>query len=119
MKRNWDTIRKILIKIESLEPNEYLILSMFDEKEHDEVYYHIKLLLEAGLIEGKIHTTISKSPHEFHIERLSWNGHEFLDAIKIDTHWNKIKKHIKSKGIDLGFDIIKITSLSIAKTLLM
>lgn len=34
-------------------------------------------------------------------------GHEFLDNIRSDTNWNKIKTLIKSKGGELTFETIK------------
>lgn len=118
MKRNWDTIRRILMEVEALDSNNYLTLNMFNKNEQDEIYYHIEILIEASLIEGEIYKTMNLSPHEFHISRLSWQGHEFLDGIRADTMWSKIKSHIKSKGIDLGFEIIKTSSLNIAKNLI-
>lgn len=39
---------------------------------------------------------------------LTWLGHEFLDKIRNETAWNKIKNIVKSKGVDMSFDVIKI-----------
>ncbi|WP_265754876.1 DUF2513 domain-containing protein [Avibacterium sp. 21-594] len=49
---------------------------------------------------------------------LTWQGHEFLDKIRSDTAWNKIKQIIKTKGIDLSFEAIKLAGKSLLVSLL-
>nr|DAW75361.1 MAG TPA: protein of unknown function DUF2513 [Caudoviricetes sp.] len=38
---------------------------------------------------------------------LTWLGHEFLDKIRNEAAWNKIKNIVKSKGVDMSFDVIQ------------
>ena len=37
---------------------------------------------------------------------LTWNGHEFLDKIRADITWNKIKNYSKEKGVALSFSVV-------------
>jgi hypothetical protein len=37
---------------------------------------------------------------------LTWKGHEFLDTVRSDTAWNRIKARLAEKSIDLSFDAI-------------
>ena len=92
MQRNWDTIRKILIRLEALDPDKGTIqLNDFPSDQAYEFSYHVELLLEAGLIHGQMVKTIGRHAQGFMAERLTWEGHEFLDTIRSDTVWNKTK----------------------------
>lgn len=44
---------------------------------------------------------------------LTWNGHEFLDAIKNDTVWNDVKKTAAKHGGSLPFDIVKALAVKL------
>lgn len=118
MKRNWDSIRDILIKIEKLEPNNYLELKNFPENEYNNISYQIEILDDANLIECNIHKTTAGRPYSFHVSRLTWYGHEFLDSIRSDTVWKKTKALFKEKGLDMAFNTILSTAQKIAGTLL-
>ena len=96
MKRDMDLIRELLIDIEE-DPT-------FDGKWHDwvlpghtqaELCYHVLLAKEAGLIEARVlpNTTI------FNIKRLTYEGHEFLEAARDQNRWTKAKDTVvKSTG---------------------
>ena len=107
MKRNMDLIRKILIVIEEY-PHFPEIVSgkpaiSFDIPDHDEeeIYYHLKLLSEAGLILTSSGRTFSYRL----VQGLTWQGHEFLELMKKDTHWNKAKEAMKETG-GMAFEVL-------------
>ncbi|HHQ4884446.1 DUF2513 domain-containing protein [Aeromonas veronii] len=115
MKRDWDIIRELLIQIESLEnPDEGLSLDGFDcpdEKTAAVISYHMDLLIQRGFVKGSLLSTTFgssvDSPTDFLVHSLTWSGHEFLDAIRSDTIWNKTKEILASKSVDLSFEAIK------------
>jgi hypothetical protein len=119
MKRNWDMIRTILLRVEELKPNALLTLESFPIDEHQEISYHLEILEEAGLLSGKIHKTPGGSPHGFHLIRLTWLGHEFLEAIRSDALWNDIKAQLNAQKVTLGVETIMITAQAITKKLLL
>jgi hypothetical protein len=45
---------------------------------------------------------------------MTWSGHEFLDHIRQDTAWNKVKGAAREKGLELSLDVI----VSLAKTII-
>ena len=113
MKRNWDTIRELLVKVEACTlPSEIVTLSQFEQERHAEISYHMALLIEAGLVQGHMSQSIGPSVKHFMASRLSWQGHEFLDAIRNDTIWNKTKKLFLEKGVDMSFDLVKSAAAS-------
>ena len=106
MKRDWDLIRKILLKLEEKADNtSFLENDVFDGVSPIIVNYHYKLLEQAGLItledlsdlDGENYVALS----------LTWQGHEFFDKIRSDNVWNKINNAAKAKSLDLSFDVIK------------
>ena len=119
MKRNWDTIREILTRLEGLpDTNATLRLSDFPTDLAFEYSYHTELLMEAGLVEGQMSRTLGGGPTDFFAQRLTWAGHEFLDSIRSDTVWAKTKKTFASKGIDMTFDLVKSVASEISVALI-
>ena len=41
------------------------------------------------------------------ITSVTWDGHDFLDATKDNTVWEKAKKKILSPGLSFSFDLLK------------
>lgn len=115
MERNWDIIREIFTKLESM-PQEKGSLNMldFDETQFAEVSYNVQLLVEAGLVEGQIADEFGGGPSEFFLMRLTWEGHDLFDAIRSDTVWVKTKKIFAEKGISMTFDSVKTIGTDVA-----
>ena len=114
MRRNWDTIREILVRLEELPDTESLqSLEDFPQERAYEISYHAELLLDAGLAEGKMQRHLDPGAADFMLQRLTWNGHEFLDAVRSDTVWNKTKKTFASKGLDMTFELAKSVATEI------
>lgn len=106
MQRNWDLIRDILLKTESLQNNEDLKAGDLVGYNADEVRSHFALLGKAGYVELiDVSVLAGKS---YILTGLTWAGHDFLDKIKDDTIWRKTVSLVKSKGVELSFDTIKV-----------
>ena len=119
MKRNWEVIREILIKLEEL-PNtdSGLQLSDFPSEKAYEYAYHVELLIEAGIVEGQMSKAAGPGPAHFFAHRLTWTGHEFLDSVRSSTVWSKTKKAFAAKGIEMTFDLVKSVATDISVSLL-
>jgi len=105
MKRDWDIIRDILLKLEA--KDEVVTLNDFSEEKAREYSYHVELLIEAKLLRGEMDSAIGLNISDFSIESLTWEGHDFLDAIKSDTVWVKIKSVLAKQGLGMTFEIVK------------
>lgn len=110
MRRDWELVRKILIK---LEEQETALGQLFPDAitgyDAENVCYHMKLLDQAGLIEARSMAALG-DPASCVALSLTWDGHEFLHNIKRDTIWNKVKGIAREKGLDLSVDVIKIAA---------
>jgi hypothetical protein len=121
MVRNWDTIRAILLKLETAETaHTTLTQGQVEGVAPQEAGYHMMLMNDAGLIEASI---IKSSTGDGAIDtaiarRLTWDGHEFLDKIRDPSMWGKIKSKLKEKSLDLTFDTIKSAAAVVVKSAL-
>ena len=110
MKRDMDLIRKILFAIEANEDatgHGWIELGNINNYSEKQVSYHVSLLYQGGLIDAiDLSDTLS-----FHWEpkSLTWEGQEFLEAIRKEGTWEKLKK----EAVNLSFAAIKMKALEI------
>ncbi|MGI9572537.1 DUF2513 domain-containing protein [Alloalcanivorax xenomutans] len=115
MKRDWDTIREVLTRLEDLPSTDStLAISDFPEDQAYAYSYHVELLIDAGLVEGQMSRTLGRGPTDFFARRLTWRGHELLDSIRSNTVWEKTKKTFAEKGLDMTFDLVKSVASDIS-----
>jgi hypothetical protein len=110
MKRDMDLIRLQLMRVEGEEPEPDLAAYSEDQK-----IYHMALLIEGGLVDGLIRTDGNGYPSGTVAIRLTWSGHEFLDAARNDTIWHKVSKKFKGEGLSIGFELLKTVLIETAK----
>lgn len=117
MKRNWDTIRELLTKVEECcsRPVDSVRLASFPTGRDIEISYHMALLIEAGLVNGQISKSLNQEVNDFLARRLTWEGHEFLDSIRNDTVWAKTKNAFLDKGVEMSFDLVKAFAKELIK----
>ncbi len=118
MKRDMDLVREILLKIEKHEHGmapDNLSINGYTE---EQVGYHVHLMGQAGLLKVADMTCRgSTSPAAMPI-RMEWNGHEFLDAIRSDTIWDRTKKTFIESGVTMTIDLVKAVAIAKGKELL-
>lgn len=119
MQRNPDLIRTILHQIEQ-HPKPFGPVQ-FEITEHtpEEISYHLMLLSEAGLIDADDESAYGEH-FEWSANRLTWRGHEFLNAAKNDENWSKVKLALNRTGgvvlsiaEQLLLDLVKIQASKI------
>ena len=101
MKRDMNLIRLLLLETEGEEPKPDV--SAFTEAR---LLYHSALLIEAGLVHGTI-ILDNGQPINTVTLRLTWAGHEFIDAARNDTVWRKALERIKKSGVDVPLSLLK------------
>lgn len=106
MQRDMELVRRILLEVEK--SDEILTHPIkIDGYEDPVVNYHIVLMYEAGLLKAGYRNTAAGIPIVVSISRLTWEGHEFLDAAKNEGVWKEVKETLKEKGVDGTFELIK------------
>jgi hypothetical protein len=124
MKRDMDLIRNILFAMEESKQTYFTDHSLpeMEGRSSEVVYYHMKIMSQANLLncEKVIHENevnignhqTKTFKHEYDKFSISWHGHEFLDALRDDNQWKKIKKTMSKAGgfiTEIAIDIAKET----------
>ena len=113
MKRDMELIRNLLLTME--ENPRQLEVEGYDK---NQVKYHALLLIEAGFLDGNVSDTLANTsvvPSFVSVNRLTWDGHEFLDNIRKEEVWNTIKTEFKDASISTVFSIGKLLTENYAK----
>ena len=116
MKRDIDLIKEVLIQIETSKAPAKNIDVFVKEIEPEVISYHISLLYEAGFINAE--DTSGFGTYRWIPTSLTWQGHEFLDGIRNDTVWGKLKSKMKEHGGNMPFHVIKELVISYSKELI-
>ena len=107
MKRDMDLVRRILMDLEECDAADGGggVNIEIDGRAEQEVSYHVALLHEAGLLhalDGYDSSGICWIP-----TRLTWAGHEFLDASREPGRWERAKRTVLEKTGGLSFEAMK------------
>lgn len=114
MKRDMDVIRLLLLQLESgKSPKELKKYSL------EEINYNSLLMIEAKLAEGSIFSPESlrelggriggkmAGKRVILLFRMTWAGHDFLDASREETLWKKAKATVMKPAASFTFDLVK------------
>lgn len=123
MKRDLELVKELLIMIEEHDNNQPFQITReegykYSHEEIEEIQYNLKLMIDAGLIEGEDVSTFESS--DTLIQSLTWAGHDFLDAARNQNVWNKADDQAKKKGSklkELPFDVAKALLIASSKQL--
>ncbi len=105
MRRDMELIRKIMLAAEP-GPSYATIDGYTDE----EIRYHKKLAIEKGLLQGIYKddsTQLSDIPRSVIVKGVTWEGHDFIQAIREDAKWEKVKKFLIEAGKDITIETVK------------
>ena len=113
MIRDMNLVREILLAMESRSRKEASPRLQIAGHSDEETCYHVRLMSEAGLIVAKV-ADAGLEVAAFPI-RLTWAGHEFLDAAREPARWSAATKTIREKAGAVGFEVLKELLIAIAK----
>jgi Hypothetical protein (DUF2513) len=113
MKRDMDLVRELLRKIEEYPGAELAGRLQVEGRTEEEVSYHAVLAHEAGFIEAV--NALSREGLDWILQRLTWEGHEFLEAARDDDLWKRAKDVTLSKGGGLTLEVLKAVLVELSK----
>lgn len=113
MKRDMDLVRDILRQVEEEPYTMNPVKLTFADRPENEIAYHVLLLDEAGLLEAMDFSSMDGPAWK--PVRLTWEGHEFLEASRDDTRWEKAKAMMQEKAGGMSFEVIKALLISLMK----
>ena len=115
MKRDLDLSRKILLEIES---RDEVSVPSDDPEDYRRIAYHLLQLQEGGLITGIAATESVGGELLVHVAtqpRLTWAGHEFLDAARSEKLWNEAMEKSGSVVGTVNFAVLTQLLVHLAK----
>lgn len=104
--------RLILMRIETQENYRDNISCEFEGYTGEQVYYNIMLSNEAGLVVAVDVSSVQDI--QWIPQRLTWQGHEFLESARDNTIWNKAKE-IMAKTGGFAFEVAKPLLINLLK----
>ncbi len=118
MKRDMDLVRKLVFAIDEsnhgFAPRKIVVEGFTEEQ----IGYHLSIMFEAGLITVFTLTSQGSSSPEVRAKSLTWAGHEFADAARSDSLWNKAKSTVKEKFGSVSISLLTQYLQSLAKSAL-
>lgn len=108
MRRDFELIRLLGLEIAEEQANSAPFSVSLPETSYskDDILEHLNLMIQAGLIEG-----VAKKYGEWPIKGvdvycLTWRGHDFVDAARSKTIWQKAIASASQTGGALTFSVL-------------
>ena len=117
MKRDIDLVRKILLAIEASERPLDSTLIRIGGYTHDNLTEHMRLMHEAGLIEGIAAYSIEHRLKWVEL-RLTWSGHDFIDAARNESVWSESLTVIRGQIGTVAFSVLKDVLMDVSRAVL-
>lgn len=120
MKRDPDLIRKLMLRLEEAPASTVMQGSDLRDIEPDDarLVEHLQLLLDEDFIEGSNAGGWEVNAEAFIIQRITSSGHDFIDAIRDDTIWEKTKDKAAKVGGSVSLGTLTEIATSIVRAVL-
>ena len=116
MRRDMDLVRQILLAVEEREEEDLRRSTLSVEGYGEQaVARHVEIMQEAGLVDAHVMRADGVPPYAARVFRLTWEGHDFLEATRNETVWAKTKQFVKEKGGGASLAIMKAVAVRFAK----
>jgi hypothetical protein len=117
VKRNIDLVRAILLALEAHEsgfaPDPFTVAGYDQET----IQHHVWLMAQGDLVTAHDVTAQGDASPVALPGSITWAGHDFLDTVRNDKVWRKLKAELKDRGLSLPFSLLQALALKIAASL--
>lgn len=110
-----DLVRKILLAIEEEDGFEGDWRPVIDGHSFEEIVYHVELMQDAGFLVVDIQRFYGGNLPSIYLRRMTWTGHEFLDAARKESLWSRAKDKTMEATGGLGFDLLREALLDLGR----
>jgi hypothetical protein len=118
VQRDMELVRKILFALEAKPVPDAIETVKIEGYDDLTVRYHLLLLAQAKLIDYE--PAVTKTGRVIYVLAFnpSWQGYEFLDAVRDEAVWNRLKAQVSDKGASVPFDVLKLLAIELAKKMI-
>ncbi|QYO62302.1 DUF2513 domain-containing protein [Leptolyngbya sp. 7M] len=109
MQRDFNLIRSILFSVEANLAGSRIDSSelVCDKYDPATITEHIEILIEHGFLHAGASFANPETGQKIYvIDRLTWQGHEFLDNARNDTIWKKVMAQAQEKGTSVSMTVL-------------
>ena len=106
MKRDLDLVRQLMLQIEAL-PAAPPVQYRMSEIEDPALLAHLEMLIEAGLVNGRISRSQGARGDVISVSGLTWQGHEWVEMVRSQSLWNEVKSAVLDGGGVLTFELTR------------
>ncbi len=118
MQRDMDLVRTILLEVEDLPAGGSGAVAAVDGVDPAVFAAHVDLMKQARLVEAAVAHADGIGPIGARVYRLTWEGNDFLDAVRDDTVWNRTKSKVLETAGTVSLEVIKAVAVSISRSML-
>lgn len=115
MKRDLELVREILLRVEDADrpiSSDEIVVGRFTD---EEIRYHLALMMERNLIDGTFAQDDSRTISKAVVLGLTWDGCDYLDAIRDMRVWSRVKKAIRESVGSTTFEVVKAVAVKAAE----
>jgi hypothetical protein len=116
MKRDMDLVRDILFELEKQDGSGSWMKVALEGRSENEINYHLLLLKDAGFMEAAVLQDGVRSIVQ--PLRLTWSGHEFLNAARSSKLWEGAKEFVLKTTGTLTLEGLKLAIPHVTKSLM-
>ena len=106
-----DLVRQILMQVEDADGPVYAEKLGFRDTSEECVLYHVQIMQQHGLVDAHINYRNGNVPYSGKVFGLTWDGHDFLDAVRDDKLWSRTKKTVKDVSGSITVETLKQTAI--------
>jgi len=107
MKRDLDMLRTIMLKIETSNKAVHLTDLTDNRADRPTILFHVQLLNDAKFIDCRMLNVVNNNG-DCIINRLTSAGCDYLDSVRNDSVWDKVKERLVSIGGSASLSVIKM-----------
>lgn len=112
MEQNMELIRQILLEIEK-RPSVAVQNLKIDGYDMETIAYHCKLLYGRGFVNSYTPQYADNSIYVFSVGSLTWDGQDYLNKIRDESMWAKIKAWIRERGLPFTIEVVKDAAVAL------
>ena len=106
MKRDMDLVRLILLELEKAAAGQSVSEPVIEGYDRETIADHCSILNDHELTSGYNVFWAGNEIYSFSAGRLTWKGHEFIEAVRDQSKWGRIKQYAKDNGKELVLSTI-------------